>query len=125
MDMKEWNDDKALFSLIKEELYTAVIGDIMDKMVARSLWACDSRIRKSVLSRMFEMAGLASRSFTFCVRALGTQPFLRSIFQMCIRDRYNKRRLLPAAAQTLGQVVPKYQPVMKFCSLIRPAIISS
>ena len=32
MDMKEWNDDKALFSLIKEELYTAVIGDIMDKM---------------------------------------------------------------------------------------------
>ena len=30
--MKEWNDDKALFSLIKEELYTAVIGDIMDKM---------------------------------------------------------------------------------------------
>ena len=30
--MKEWKDDKALFSLIKEELYTAVIGDIMDKM---------------------------------------------------------------------------------------------
>lgn len=30
--MKEWNDDKTLFSLIKEELYTAVIGDIMDKM---------------------------------------------------------------------------------------------
>lgn len=30
--MKEWNDDKALIKLIKEELYTAVIGDIMDKM---------------------------------------------------------------------------------------------
>lgn len=30
--MKEWKNDKALFSLIKEELYTAVIGDIMDKM---------------------------------------------------------------------------------------------
>lgn len=30
--MKEWNDDKSLFSLIKGELYTAVIGDIMDKM---------------------------------------------------------------------------------------------
>ena len=29
--------------------------------------------------------------------------------------RYDKRRLLPAAAQTLGQVVPKYQPVMKSC----------
>lgn len=32
MNMKEWKDDKALFALIKEELYTAVIGDIMDKM---------------------------------------------------------------------------------------------
>ena len=30
--MKEWKDDKALFALIKEELYTAVVGDIMDKM---------------------------------------------------------------------------------------------
>lgn len=30
--MKEWKDDKALFALIKAELYTAVIGDIMDKM---------------------------------------------------------------------------------------------
>lgn len=29
--MKEWKDDKALFALIKSELYTAVIGDIMDK----------------------------------------------------------------------------------------------
>ena len=28
--MKEWKDDKALFALIKEELYTAVVGDIMD-----------------------------------------------------------------------------------------------
>jgi regulator of RNase E activity RraA len=30
--MSEWKDDKMLFRLIKEELYTAVIGDIMDKM---------------------------------------------------------------------------------------------
>ncbi len=30
--MKEWKDDKALIALIKTELYTAVIGDIMDKM---------------------------------------------------------------------------------------------
>lgn len=30
--MKEWNNDKELVNLIKEELYTAVIGDIMDKM---------------------------------------------------------------------------------------------
>ena len=30
--MKEWKDDKDLFALIKEELYTAVVGDIMDKM---------------------------------------------------------------------------------------------
>lgn len=30
--MKEWKDDKDLLRLIKEELYTAVIGDIMDKM---------------------------------------------------------------------------------------------
>lgn len=29
--------------------------------------------------------------------------------------RYDKRRLLLAAAQALGQVVPKYQPVMKSC----------
>ena len=28
--MKEWNDDKELVSLIKGELYTAVVGDIMD-----------------------------------------------------------------------------------------------
>ncbi|MEL5892393.1 RraA family protein [Bacteroides sp. GD17] len=30
--MREWKDDKALLALIKAELYTAVIGDIMDKM---------------------------------------------------------------------------------------------
>lgn len=30
--MKEWKDDKALYDLIKKELYKAVIGDIMDKM---------------------------------------------------------------------------------------------
>ena len=30
--MKEWKNDKELIKLIKEELYTAVIGDIMDKM---------------------------------------------------------------------------------------------
>ena len=28
--MKEWNDDKELVSLIKGELYTAVVGDIME-----------------------------------------------------------------------------------------------
>ena len=31
---------------------------------------------------MFSVSGLARKSFTFCVKALGTQPFLRSIFQM-------------------------------------------
>lgn len=30
--MNEWTDDKTLFRLISDELYTAVIGDIMDKM---------------------------------------------------------------------------------------------
>ena len=30
--MKEWKDDNELIKLIKGELYTAVIGDIMDKM---------------------------------------------------------------------------------------------
>lgn len=30
--MKEWSGDKSLLALIKNELYTAVIGDIMDKM---------------------------------------------------------------------------------------------
>lgn len=30
--MKEWQDQKSMFTLIKKELYTAVIGDIMDKM---------------------------------------------------------------------------------------------
>lgn len=29
---KEWSNDKELFSLVKNELFTAVIGDIMDKM---------------------------------------------------------------------------------------------
>jgi regulator of RNase E activity RraA len=27
-----WKNDKELFKLVKEELYTAVIGDIMDKL---------------------------------------------------------------------------------------------
>lgn len=30
--MKEWKDDETLIKLIKDELYTAVVGDIMDKM---------------------------------------------------------------------------------------------
>ena len=29
--MKEWKDDKTLITLIKAELYTAVIGDIMER----------------------------------------------------------------------------------------------
>ena len=49
---------------------------------ARSLCAWDSRIIKSVLSRIFWISGLASRCLTFCVNALGTQPRLRSICQM-------------------------------------------
>ena len=50
--------------------------------IARSLCAWDSRIIKSVLSRIFWISGLASRCLTFCVNALGTQPRLRSICQM-------------------------------------------
>lgn len=34
--MKEWNNDKELVRLIRTELYTAVIGDIMDKMGYRN-----------------------------------------------------------------------------------------
>ena len=30
--------------------------------------------------------------------------------------RYDKRRLWSAAARTLGQFVPKYQPVIRYCS---------
>lgn len=30
--MKEWKSDKELFKIITDELYTAVVGDIMDKM---------------------------------------------------------------------------------------------
>ncbi len=30
--MEEWKNDKALFELIRKDLFTAVIGDIMDKM---------------------------------------------------------------------------------------------
>ncbi|MDX9883130.1 MAG: RraA family protein [Prolixibacteraceae bacterium] len=30
--MPSWKDDNELFQIIKEELYTAVVGDIMDKM---------------------------------------------------------------------------------------------
>ncbi len=32
MKQKIWNNDNELFELIKKELYTAVVGDIMDKM---------------------------------------------------------------------------------------------
>src|SRR5436305_1685071 len=30
--MRAWKDDQELFSLAKSELFTAVVGDIMDKM---------------------------------------------------------------------------------------------
>ena len=40
----------------------------------------ESRIIKSVLSRMASISRLAKRSLTFCVRAEGTQPFFLSIF---------------------------------------------
>ena len=30
--MNEWQDEKSMFKLIKDELYTAVIGDVMDKL---------------------------------------------------------------------------------------------
>ena len=31
-NQKQWNNDEELFDLIRKELYTAVIGDVMDKM---------------------------------------------------------------------------------------------
>jgi len=31
-NQKQWNNDEELFNLIRKELYTAVIGDVMDKM---------------------------------------------------------------------------------------------
>ena len=30
--MSKWNDDKELFKLMKEKLYTPVVGDILDTM---------------------------------------------------------------------------------------------
>ena len=30
--MAQWNDDKELFDLMKEKLYTPVVGDILDQM---------------------------------------------------------------------------------------------
>ena len=32
MKIKQWNTDIELFDFIRKELYTAVVGDIMDKM---------------------------------------------------------------------------------------------
>ena len=29
--MKKWNNEQELFNLMRQELYTAVVGDIMDK----------------------------------------------------------------------------------------------
>ena len=46
--------------------------------IARSLCACDSSAMKSVLSRMFSISRLASRSFTFCVSAEGNHKGLES-----------------------------------------------
>lgn len=39
---------------------------------------------KSLFSKMFETSGLASRSFTFCVIAVGSPPHLRNLFQISI-----------------------------------------
>lgn len=33
--MKQWDGDEALFSFIKKELFTAVVGDVMDKLNLR------------------------------------------------------------------------------------------
>ena len=30
--MAQWNDDKELFDLMKEKLYTPVVGDILDQI---------------------------------------------------------------------------------------------
>ena len=30
--MKQWNSDEELFALMKEKLYTPVVGDILDQM---------------------------------------------------------------------------------------------
>ena len=54
--VKQWNGDEALFALIKQELFTAVIGDVMDKLGLRRQFL-PSTIRPLV--KTMQMAGRA------------------------------------------------------------------
>lgn len=84
--MKEWKNDKELIRLVQEELYTAVIGDIMDKMGYIHQFL-DPRIRP-----LREDMKLVGRAMTVLEADVisnptpkGTNPILKQSFGMMLQ----------------------------------------
>lgn len=61
------------------------IGQLMGadvQLLGQNLPVTVSIYTKSEFSKMFDTSGLARRSFTFCVMAVGSPPHLRKRFQI-------------------------------------------
>jgi regulator of RNase E activity RraA len=84
--MKEWKNDKELIRLVQEELYTAVIGDIMDKMGYIHQFL-DPRIRP--LREDMKLVGRAMTVLEADVisnpTSKGTNPILKQSFGMMLQ----------------------------------------
>lgn len=83
--MKEWKEDKSLFRLIKEELYTAVIGDIMDQMGYRHqfLPPCIRPLRNDMFLTGRAMTVLEADIPDNCL-AEGNNPLLKKSFGLML-----------------------------------------
>ena len=80
--MKEWNNDKELFAIVRSELYTAVVGDIMDKM------GYTKQFLSPRLKPLREGMFLVGRAMT----VLEADTFCESSSSRCCRPSRSRRR---------------------------------
>lgn len=80
--MEEWKNNKELIALINDELYTAVIGDIMDKMGYYHQFL-DPRIRP--LKNDMKLAGRAMTVLEADVLQNDTDAGANAVLKRCFR----------------------------------------
>lgn len=82
--MKTWSNDKELLTIVRNELYTAVVGDIMDKMGYTKQFLSP---RITPLKKEMFLAGRAMtvlEADTFCEASHGANPLLDKPFGLML-----------------------------------------
>lgn len=82
--MKEWNNDKELFAIVRKELYTAVVGDIMDKMGYTKQFLSPRLVPLREEMFLVGRAMTVLEADTFCESSHGHNPMLDKSFGLML-----------------------------------------